>query len=182
MHDLRNAVARGEMHLVYQRQTDLQTGDTIGFEVLLRWQHAERGPISPALFIPIAEESGAILQIGEWVLREACREAAGWPNPLSVAVNVSAVQLHAPHFVQTVHEVLFQTGLKPSGWRSRLTETALIRDPSRAQSTLRQLKALGVRIAMDDFGTGYSSLSNPAHLSLRQDQDRRLFHSIGRYQ
>ncbi len=159
-HDLRHAITRGEMHLVYQPQTNLQTGELIGFEVLLRWHHDERGAISPALFIPIAEESGVILQIGEWVLREACREAASWPNPLSIGVNVSAVQLHAPAFVQTVHEVLFQTGLKPPRLEIEVTETALIRDPSRAQSTLRQLKALGVRIAMDDFGTGYSSLSN----------------------
>jgi len=159
-HDLRHAVARGEMHLVYQPQTDVGTGAIFGFEVLLRWHHAERGAVSPALFIPIAEESGAILPIGEWVLREACREAASWPNPLMVAVNVSAVQVHAPHFVQLVHEVLFQTGLKAERLEIEITETALIRDPSRAQSTLRQLKSLGVRIAMDDFGTGYSSLSN----------------------
>ncbi|MEE7475508.1 EAL domain-containing protein [Methylobacterium hispanicum] len=159
-HDLRHAIARGEMHLVYQPQTDVRTGAATGFEVLLRWQHAERGPISPALFIPIAEESGAILQIGEWVLREACREAAGWPNPLALAVNVSAVQVLAPHFVQMVHEVLFQTGLAAARLEIEITETALIRDPARAQSTLRQLKALGLRIAMDDFGTGYSSLSN----------------------
>ncbi|AWN36211.1 EAL domain-containing protein [Methylobacterium radiodurans] len=159
-HDLRHAIARGEMHLVYQPQTDVQSGAIFGFEVLLRWQHSERGPISPALFIPIAEESGAILQIGEWVLRAACREAASWPNPLSVAVNVSAVQLLAPHFAQMVHEVLFQTELRPERLEIEITETALIRDPSRAQSTLRQLKALGLRIAMDDFGTGYSSLSN----------------------
>lgn len=159
-HDMRHAVARGEMHLVYQPQTDVKDGSVIGFEVLLRWQHPERGAASPAMFIPIAEESGAILQIGEWVLREACREAATWPNPLKIAVNVSGVQLHAPHFAQLVHEVLFQTGLKPERLEIEITETALIRDPGRAQSTLRQLKALGVRIAMDDFGTGYSSLSN----------------------
>ncbi|MEE7455302.1 bifunctional diguanylate cyclase/phosphodiesterase [Methylorubrum populi] len=159
-HDLRHAVARGEMHLVYQPQTDLQSGAVTGFEVLLRWKHPARGAVSPALFIPIAEESGAILQVGEWVLREACREAAGWANPLVIAVNVSAVQLHAPHFVQMVHEVLFQTGLQPRRLEIEITETALIRDPSRAQSALRQLKALGLRIAMDDFGTGYSSLSN----------------------
>ncbi|MEA1834755.1 EAL domain-containing protein [Methylobacterium durans] len=159
-HDLRHAVARGEMHLVYQPQTHVETGAVTGFEVLLRWQHPERGAVSPALFIPIAEESGLILQIGEWVLRQACREAASWDNPLSVAVNVSAVQIHAPHFVQLVHESLFQTGLNPNRLEIEITETALIRDPSRAQSTLRQLKALGVQIAMDDFGTGYSSLSN----------------------
>jgi predicted signal transduction protein with EAL and GGDEF domain len=159
-HDLRHAVARGEMQLVYQPQTDVGSGAVIGFEALLRWKHPERGYVSPALFIPIAEESDAILQIGEWVLREACREAASWPNPLSVAVNVSAVQILTPHFVQLVHEVLFQTGLKSERLEVEITETALIRDPSRAQSNLRQLKALGVRIAMDDFGTGYSSLSN----------------------
>ncbi|AYO81623.1 bifunctional diguanylate cyclase/phosphodiesterase [Methylobacterium brachiatum] len=159
-HDMRHAVARGEMHLVYQPQTDVRDGSVLGFEVLLRWQHPQRGAVPPGLFIPIAEESGAILQIGEWVLREACREAAGWPNPLTIAVNVSGLQLHAPHFAQLVHEVLFQTGLKPERLEIEITETALIRDPARAQSTLRQLKALGVRIAMDDFGTGYSSLSN----------------------
>ena len=159
-HDMRHAIARGEMQLVYQPQTDVTTGAVTGFEALLRWQHSERGAISPADFIPIAEESGVILQIGEWVLREACREAASWPNPLSIAVNVSAVQILAPHFVQLVHEVLFQSGLKPERLEVEITETALIRDPSRAQSSLRQLKSLGVRLAMDDFGTGYSSLSN----------------------
>ncbi|ACL58409.1 sensor domain-containing diguanylate cyclase [Methylobacterium nodulans] len=159
-HELRHAVARGEMHLVYQPQTQVETGEVIGFEVLLRWHHPERGAVSPAVFIPIAEESGAILQIGEWVLRQACRDAASWPNPLAVAVNVSAVQIHAPHFVQLVHEVLLQTGLKPDRLEIEITETALIRDPVRALSTLRQVKALGVHIAMDDFGTGYSSLSN----------------------
>jgi diguanylate cyclase (GGDEF)-like protein/PAS domain S-box-containing protein len=159
-HDLRHAVARGEMHLVYQPQTDVGSGTVTGFEVLLRWRHPSRGAVAPEQFIPIAEESGAILPIGEWVLREACREAAGWPNPLAIAVNVSGVQLHAPHFAQAVHEILFQTGLKPGRLEIEITETALIRDPARAQSALRQLKALGIRIAMDDFGTGYSSLSN----------------------
>jgi EAL domain-containing protein (putative c-di-GMP-specific phosphodiesterase class I) len=145
---------------VFQPQTEVGTRAVVGFEALLRWRHPVRGYISPAIFIPIAEESGSILQIGEWVLRETCREAAGWPKPLSVAVNVSAVQIHAPNFVGLVHEVLYQTGLHPRRLEIEITETALIRDPVRAQSTLRQLKALGVRIAMDDFGTGYSSLSN----------------------
>ncbi|MBX9934714.1 MAG: EAL domain-containing protein [Methylobacterium sp.] len=159
-HDLRHAVARGEMHLVYQPQTVVGSGEVIGFEVLLRWNHPERGHISPAVFIPIAEESDAILQIGEWVLREACREAASWPRPLALAVNVSAVQIHSPHLVNLVHEILLQTGLAPHRLEVEVTETALIRDPSRALLTLRQLKSLGLRIAMDDFGTGYSSLSN----------------------
>ncbi|MGA0597522.1 bifunctional diguanylate cyclase/phosphodiesterase [Enterovirga sp. CN4-39] len=159
-HDLRHAVARSEMRVVFQPQTDVSTGEVVGFEALLRWHHPERGSVSPGIFIPIAEESGSILQIGEWVLRQTCREAASWPRPLSVAVNVSAVQIHSPQFVQTVHEILYETGLKPARLEIEITETALIRDPSRAQATLRQLKALGVRIAMDDFGTGYSSLSN----------------------
>ena len=159
-HDLRHAVARGEMEVVYQPQTEVGSGEVIGFEALLRWRHPERGHVSPAVFVPIAEESDIILQIGEWVLREACREAAGWPRPLSVAVNVSAVQIHGPRFVGLVHEVLLQTGLAPHRLEIEVTETALIADPNRALLTLRQLKALGLRIAMDDFGTGYSSLSN----------------------
>lgn len=159
-HDLRHALARDEMHLVYQPQSDVASGRVIGFEVLLRWQHPVRGAVSPAVFIPIAEESGLILSIGEWVLREACREAASWTNPLAVAVNVSGVQIHAPNLVPLVQEVLRGTGLAPERLEIEVTETALIREPARAQVTLRQLKALGVRIAMDDFGTGYSSLSN----------------------
>ena len=159
-HDLRHAVARDEMHLVYQPQSDVASGRVIGFEVLLRWQHPVRGAVSPAIFIPIAEESGLILPIGEWVLREACREAASWTNPLTVAVNVSGVQVHAPNLVPLVQEVLRETGLAPERLEIEVTETALIREPTRAQATLRQLKAIGVRIAMDDFGTGYSSLSN----------------------
>ncbi|MGH1589890.1 bifunctional diguanylate cyclase/phosphodiesterase [Methylobacterium phyllosphaerae] len=159
-HDLRHAVVRGELALVYQPQSQIETGAVTGFEALLRWHHPERGTISPAVFVPIAEETGAVLEIGAWVLREACRTAAGWPNPLAIAVNVSAVQLHNPHFVQFVHGTLFACGLKAERLEIEITETALIRDPARALLTLRQLKALGVKIAMDDFGTGYSSLSN----------------------
>ncbi len=116
--------------------------------------------MSPALFVPIAEESGAILPIGEWVLRTACAEAATWRAPLRVAVNVSAVQLHAPGFAETVEAVLHDTGIDPTRLELEITETALIRDIGRALSALRRLKALGVKVAMDDFGTGYSSLSN----------------------
>ncbi len=159
-HDLRSAIPRGEMNLVYQPQVSLETGEMVGFEALLRWSHAERGVVSPALFIPIAEESGAILQIGEWVTRVACAEAAAWINPLRVAVNVSAVQLHAPGFAKFVEDVLAETGLDPQRLELEVTETALIRDLNRALATLRRLKGIGVKIAMDDFGTGYSSLSN----------------------
>jgi diguanylate cyclase (GGDEF)-like protein/PAS domain S-box-containing protein len=159
-HDLRYAISRRELSLVYQPQARTSDGEIIGFEALLRWTNRERGVIPPNVFIPIAEECGLILQIGEWVLREACREAARWAHPLTVAVNVSAIQLHNANFGQLVHEVLFQTGLAPSRLELEITETALVRDLNRALLTLRQLKGLGVRIAMDDFGTGYSSLSN----------------------
>lgn len=159
-HDLRNAIARGELSLVYQPQKDIRTGKVVGLEALLRWKHATRGDVSPTEFIPIAEDAGTILQIGEWVLRGACREAATWPKPLTVAVNVSAVQIHNANFAHAVHEILFDTGLSPGRLELEITETALIRDLHRALATLRRIKMLGVRIAMDDFGTGYSSLSN----------------------
>ncbi len=159
-HDLRHALARNELRLVYQPQKNLQTGQITGFEALLRWEHPTRGDVSPAIFIPIAEESDVILAIGQWVLNEACREAAGWSKPLTIAVNVSAVQLYQARFVQTLHQTLIETGLSPHLLELEITETALIRDFTRALHTLRGVKALGVRIAMDDFGTGYSSLSN----------------------
>jgi diguanylate cyclase (GGDEF)-like protein len=159
-HDLRNALARDELSLVFQPQARASDQQIVGFEALLRWTNAERGATPPGIFIPIAEESGLIAQIDEWVVREACREAAAWANPLGIAVNVSAVQLHNERFPEFVHQVLFQTGLAARRLELEITETALVRDLNRALTMLRQLKALGVRIAMDDFGTGYSSLSN----------------------
>ena len=159
-HDLRLAIAREELRLVYQPQQEIQNGTVMGFEALLRWTHPTRGEISPAVFIPIAEETGAILEIGDWVLKTACREAATWPQRLTVAVNVSAVQLYNADFVKELHQILLDTGLPPSRLEIEITETALIRDFNRALATLRLIKALGIRIAMDDFGTGYSSLSN----------------------
>ena len=159
-HDLRMAIARNELRLVYQPQSGVQSQVMTGFEALLRWKHPVRGEISPAVFIPIAEETGTILEIGDWVLRTACREAASWEQPLMVAVNVSAVQLYNPDFVQELHQTLLDTGLSPKRLEIEITETALVRDFNRALTTLRLIKALGVRIAMDDFGTGYSSLSN----------------------
>ena len=159
-HDLRLATSRDELRLAYQPQQDVQTNTISGFEALLRWSHPTQGEISPAVFIPIAEDSGAILEIGDWVLKTACREAATWTSPLTVAVNVSAVQLYNPRFVQELHETLLETGLPPRRLEIEITETALVRDFNRALTTLRLIKALGVRIAMDDFGTGYSSLSN----------------------
>src|SRR3954451_7911653 len=159
-HDLRRAIARNELRLVYQPQADIQSKVVTGFEALLRWKHPTRGDVSPAVFIPIAEETGTILEIGDWVMKSACREAASWTQPLSVAVNVSAVQLYNADFVKELHQILLETGLPPSRLEIEITETALVRDFNRALTTLRLIKALGIRIAMDDFGTGYSSLSN----------------------
>jgi diguanylate cyclase (GGDEF)-like protein/PAS domain S-box-containing protein len=159
-HDLRHAVARDQLRLVYQPQQEIRSETVTGFEALLRWKHPTRGEVSPAVFIPIAEETSAILHIGDWVLRTACREAATWTRPLKIAVNVSAVQLYKASFVQEVHQILIETGLSPHRLELEITETALVRDFNRALGMLRQIKALGVRIAMDDFGTGYSSLSN----------------------
>ena len=159
-HDLRLALPRAELRLVYQPQRGIQSEAVTGFEALLRWTHPTRGAISPAVFIPIAEETGTIREIGDWVLRTACLEAAAWTQPLTVAVNVSTVQLYNANFVQELHQILLETGLPPRRLEIEITETALVRDFNRALTTLRQIKALGVRIAMDDFGTGYSSLSN----------------------
>jgi EAL domain-containing protein (putative c-di-GMP-specific phosphodiesterase class I) len=159
-HDLRLAIARNELRLAYQPQLDIRNNTITGFEALLRWKHPTRGEISPALFIPIAEETGTILEIGIWVLKTACRDAATWTQPLTVAVNVSAVQLYSADFVQELHQILLETGLPPRRLEIEITETALVRDFTRALTCLRQIKALGIRIAMDDFGTGYSSLSN----------------------
>jgi diguanylate cyclase (GGDEF)-like protein len=159
-HDLRLAITRGELRLAYQPQQDIENDCITGFEALLRWKHPVQGEISPAVFVPVAEETGAILEIGDWVLKTACREAATWKVPLMVAVNVSAVQLYNATFVQELHQILLETGLPARRLEIEITETALVRDFNRALTTLRLVKALGVRIAMDDFGTGYSSLSN----------------------
>jgi predicted signal transduction protein with EAL and GGDEF domain len=158
--DLRHAIERNELALVYQPQYCIGRREPFGFEALLRWRHPVKGDVPPSVFIPLAEQSDLILQIGEWVLRAACREAASWPRPLNIAVNISAVQLRVPNLAQLVHEILLTTGLAPGRLELEITESALIQDPNRALGTLRRVKALGVRIAMDDFGTGHSSLAN----------------------
>jgi diguanylate cyclase (GGDEF)-like protein len=157
-HDLRGALAGGELLLHYQPQVRM-SGETVGFEALLRWRHPTRGLVSPETFIPLAEEGGLIIPISEWVLRQACREAASWPNRHNIAVNLSPVQFQHGDLPALVHTVLIETGLSPQRLELEITEGALIGDFARAVSILRRLKLLGVRIAMDDFGTGYSSLS-----------------------
>jgi diguanylate cyclase (GGDEF)-like protein/PAS domain S-box-containing protein len=156
--DLRLAIERQELVLLYQPQCQLRSGELSGYEALVRWHHPMQGLVSPADFIPIAEESGAILQIGEWVLTQACREAASWHSDHRIAVNVSPVQLVQQDLAPIVARVLAETGLSASRLELEITESAIITDKTRALNNLRQLKELGVAIAMDDFGTGYSSL------------------------
>ena len=156
--DLRVAIERDELKLYFQPEARVK-GDVVAFEALARWHHPIRGLILPSIFIPLAEESGLIIAIGEWVLREACREAASWSKPLRVGVNLSPVQFRHGDIPTLVHTILLETGLSPSRLELEVTEGVLIDDFARTVSILRRLKALGVRIAMDDFGTGYSSLS-----------------------
>jgi EAL domain-containing protein (putative c-di-GMP-specific phosphodiesterase class I) len=156
--DLQSAIDRGELLLHYQPQMEM-SGEAIGLEALLRWQCPKRGMVSPGTFIPIAEESGLIISVGEWVLREACREAASWPQPLTIAVNISPIQFRQGDLPRLVHSILLETGLAPGRLELEITEGVMINDFSRAVSILNRLKSLGVKIAMDDFGTGFSSLS-----------------------
>jgi diguanylate cyclase (GGDEF)-like protein/PAS domain S-box-containing protein len=156
--DLRSAVMRDELAVHYQPQAHIN-GDITGFEALVRWHHPRHGLVPPSTFIPLAEENGIIGALGEWVLRTACREAASWPRPLSIAINLSPVQFQHGDLPSIVHEILLETGLSPKQLELEITEGVLIGDFNRAVAILRRLKNLGVRIAMDDFGTGYSSLS-----------------------
>jgi diguanylate cyclase (GGDEF)-like protein/PAS domain S-box-containing protein len=177
---LRSAVERGELRLDYQPQART-SGEILGFEALVRWQHPQRGLVAPAEFIPIAEESGLIVDVGEWVLRQACAEAASWRQPLQIAVNVSAAQFRRGNLQGVVHSILLETGLCPTRLELEITEGVLIENVSRATSILRGLKALGVRIALDDFGMGYSSLSYLESFPLdRIKIDRTFVANLGR--
>ncbi|WP_029057655.1 putative bifunctional diguanylate cyclase/phosphodiesterase [Stappia stellulata] len=157
---LRGVVERGELVVQYQPQFDLETGAISGAEALLRWTHPVLGPVSPADFIPVAEASGQIVGIGEWVLREACRHAAAWPSPFKVAVNLSAVQLRQANLPERVAAILKETGLPASRLELEVTETSLMADLERSVAVLRRLRETGVSIALDDFGTGYSALAS----------------------
>jgi diguanylate cyclase (GGDEF)-like protein len=156
---LRQALARKQLRLVYQPLLGLKQNRITCFEALLRWDHAERGTISPADFIPIAEDTGLIVPIGEWVLNEACRTAAGWPTEARVAVNLSPVQFKSRQLFETVQKALHKSGLPATRLELEITESLLLTDSEATLETLHRLRALGVRISMDDFGTGYSSLS-----------------------
>ncbi|WP_435167627.1 sensor domain-containing protein [Falsirhodobacter sp. 1013] len=156
--DLWRAAERGELYLHHQIQKSVSTGKTTGYEVLLRWMHPERGLVAPIDFIPLAEECGAIIPIGDWVLRTACQQAAGWRDKIRIAVNLSPVQLNNPRFVSQLEDILNETGIDPDRLELEVTESAIIPDKERALHMLTQVKALGVTVAIDDFGTGYSSL------------------------
>jgi diguanylate cyclase (GGDEF)-like protein/PAS domain S-box-containing protein len=161
--DLRSALGRNEFLLHYQPKINLQTGQVTGMEALIRWQHPERGMLLPATFVPIAEECGLILRIGQWVLLEACRQAREWSDSglgvVPISVNVSAVEFQSKDFLSGVRAALIATGMDPHNLELELTETVLMQDAEAAVITLRDLKAMGVRVAIDDFGTGYSSFT-----------------------
>ncbi len=158
-HELRSIMKGGELVLHYQPLSSVER-ETFGFEALVRWQHPKRGLLLPGEFIALAEESGLISDIGGWVLREACHEAASWKRPLQIAVNISPLQFGYPDLGDLVQSALLESGLAPERLELEITEGVLISDPARVLSILRRLKAMGVKIAMDDFGTGYSSLSS----------------------
>jgi diguanylate cyclase (GGDEF)-like protein len=159
-YDLRSALINGEFEVRYQPLVDLHQGAICGFEAQLRWHHPVRGLVLPSEFAPLAEEAGLIVSIGDWMLRQACREAARWPDRISLSINVSPTQMKAGNLAQAVIGALAQSGLPARRFELEITEQALLLNDESTLATLVQLRSAGVRIAMDDFGTGYSSLSN----------------------
>ncbi|WP_213287017.1 EAL domain-containing protein [Bradyrhizobium sp. sGM-13] len=157
--DLRKALPAGEFELHYQPVVNLASKEISGFEALIRWNHPTKGLISPAAFIPLAEEIGFIVPMGEWVIRKACATAAQWPDNLQVAVNISAIQFRSPGLMQVIVGALAASGLAPTRLEIEITESVLLHNKEATLALLHQLRALGIRIAMDDFGTGYSSLT-----------------------
>ena len=157
--DLRKALANGEFDLHYQPLVNIQNNEITAFEALLRWNHPVRGLVPPGEFIPIAEETGLIIPLGEWVLRRACQETANWPTNIKVAVNLSPAQLNSRNFTEVVVNALAASGMSANRLQLEITETVLLQNTFNTLATLQKLRALGVQIALDDFGTGYSSLS-----------------------
>ena len=157
--DLRKALPAGQFELYYQPVVNVASNEIRGFEALIRWNHPDRGMIAPATFIPLAEEIGFIVPMGEWVIRQACIAAAKWPEDIHVAVNISAVQFRSPDLMKVIVGALQVSGLHPARLELEITETVLLHSKEATLAVLHQLRALGVRIAMDDFGTGYSSLT-----------------------
>jgi EAL domain-containing protein (putative c-di-GMP-specific phosphodiesterase class I) len=155
---MRRAIERGEFHLVYQPVVHTVTGRLVGFEALVRWTHPTQGIISPGIFIPIAEESGIIAELGEWVLRNACLEASNWPENISVAVNISPVQFSSQSLPSLAASAIAYARISANRLELEITEGALLNDTAKTRSTITSLKMLGVKISLDDFGTGFSSL------------------------
>jgi len=166
--NLRLALDRNEMFLHYQPKLDLRTGEISGVEALLRWKHPQLGMVSPAEFIPLAEESGLIIEIGKWVLKMACRQNVEWQKqglaPMRVAVNLSARQFRDEKLLQDISDILDDTGLASDWLEIEVTESMVMHDAKHAIQILQQLKLLGIRLSIDDFGTGYSSLAYLRHL------------------
>jgi EAL domain-containing protein (putative c-di-GMP-specific phosphodiesterase class I) len=184
--DLRQALRRDQMRVYYQPQVESRSGQIMGFEALLRWDHPLRGIISPVEFIPIAEETGMILSLGQWVLREACLQARRWQTevprtpPLEISVNLSAKQFQQPGLVDDVARVLKETHLEPGSLMLEITESVVMEDEVQTMSQLEALKKLGVQLAIDDFGTGYSSLSYLERFALNTLKiDRSFVSRIG---
>jgi predicted signal transduction protein with EAL and GGDEF domain len=157
--DMRKALVAKEFELHYQPLVNLQTNEVSAFEALLRWNHEKRGMVSPVEFIPIAEETGLIIPLGEWVLKTACHEAVNWPAPLKVAVNLSAAQLNNRNLLNLVTTVIAESGMPAHKLQLEITESVLLQNTFSTLATLHELRRMGVQIALDDFGTGYSSLS-----------------------
>ena len=157
--DIRNALAGDEFELYYQPIVDLRSGSVSGCEALLRWNHPERGLILPSEFIPLTEETGAIVPLGDWVLRTACAEAAKWAGDMKVAINLSAAQFRSKDLVSSVVSALTVSGLSHRRLELEVTETSIVNDSDTVFGALRELQELGIQIALDDFGTGHSSLS-----------------------
>jgi EAL domain-containing protein (putative c-di-GMP-specific phosphodiesterase class I) len=196
--DLRHALERGEFQVFYQPIVDLSSDRIVEMEALVRWDHPRRGRVSPDQFIPVCEETGMIVQLGEWVLEQACRQAAKWQQrypsrrPLVMSVNVSARQFQQPTLVRDIDRILHRTGLDPRCLKLEITESVVMQDAQAADFTLRALKALGIHLAIDDFGTGYSSLSYLKSLPVdtlkidrsfvdglgHESQDTAIVHSI----
>jgi diguanylate cyclase (GGDEF)-like protein len=157
--EMRDGLKRNEFELYFQQQNDTVSREVVGFEVLLRWRHPQRGMVSPVEFIPIAEKTGFIFELGEWVMRAACAEAVTWKRPLRIAVNVAPQQLSDPRLPDLVQQILLESGLSAPRLEIEITESSIISDHRYALHAIRDLKKLGVKVAMDDYGTGYSSLS-----------------------
>jgi predicted signal transduction protein with EAL and GGDEF domain len=157
---LRQALSKNELEVHYQPQVDIYTDEIVAFEALVRWRHPERGLVSPVEFIPLAEETGIIHRLGEWVLRRACIDAAQWRDSIRISVNVSPAQFRNQDLTHMVASVLKETAFPPHRLELEITESILLKDVEANLRTLHDLKRLGIRIAMDDFGTGYSSLGN----------------------